>query len=81
MKALTTSELNQILIEKGFKSNQGISLPSNKWEADEFLFEECSGGSSYIGLYKKIGSVMSRRIIRYNQMNAKDKKEFVNIIL
>jgi hypothetical protein len=81
MKALTTSELNQILIQKGFKSNQGIILPTNKWEADTFIFEECIGGSSYLGLYKKIGSVMSERIIKYNQMSAKDKKEFVNIIL
>jgi hypothetical protein len=81
MKALTTSELNQKLIAKGFKPNQGINLPNNKWGADTFSFEECSGGNSYIGLYKKVSSDISKRIIKYNQMNATDKKEFSSIIL
>jgi hypothetical protein len=80
MKALTTSELNQLLITKGFENRKTYSLPINKWNADVFFFQEDSKGNSYVILTKKVSEYLSKTVAKYSKMNASDKKEFVNII-
>jgi hypothetical protein len=81
MKALTTSELNQLLISKGLKSNYSYNLPTNKWNADSFTFNEGSKGISYLNLTKKVSEYTSTKVESYSKMNASDKKEFASIIL
>lgn len=81
MKALTTSELNQVLMSKGFNQHNSNDLPKNKWGADYFTFTETDEGISYLGLYVNVGQYISKRIIKYNQMKALDKKEFTTLVL
>lgn len=82
-RALTVSEINSILIEKGYKGCSGVKLISseNKWEADSICFsEDKKTGRSFCGLYKKAGTCMLIRTETYVKMKNADKKEFQKII-
>lgn len=80
MKALTVSELNQTLIEKGFSSSYNNYIPENKWGADYFLIHEREI-SSYLTLCKSISEYSSRAVISYSKLKAKEKKEVAEFLL
>lgn len=81
MKALTTSELNKILLTKGYKEYRNYNLPQNKWGADYFSIIETEDGYSAIDLSVQNGEYMSKRIFKYNNMKSADKKEFTSLVL
>lgn len=82
MRALTTSELNQALINKGLENQKRNNLPVNKWGADYFtFFEGAYTGKSSLDLCIELRKDAGRRINSYNKMNSADKKEFANMIL
>lgn len=88
MKALTVSEINQILISKGFKQMFTIKIdPStNKYGADRIRFSELGNGYSRCVLGKFVpyegskghGTIVP--IINYGKASASDKKEIERII-
>lgn len=50
-KVLTVSEVNQMLIRKGYRSCETIHIDiENSWEADTLVFEEYGNGHSVCGL-------------------------------
>jgi hypothetical protein len=82
MKTLTVSELNQILISKGFQTTKAYSLPINKWGADEFWFTECKyTGTSTINLSVKTSPTTFKIVTKYRKFKAADKKEFAKLVL
>lgn len=82
MRALTVSELNAILIEKGYNGGYGVDLEpdENKWGATNICFSEDPEGKSYCGLYKKAGICSLVRVASYTKLKAVDKKEFRVIV-
>jgi hypothetical protein len=88
MKTLTVSEINQILISKGFKPIFTIKIdPStNKYGADRISFSELKDGYSRCVLGKFVpyegskghGTIVP--IINYGKASASDKKEIERII-
>lgn len=86
MRALTTSELNSILIDKGYNGMYTIKdIPENKWNADCIGFDECEYGKSYCYLYKShpykdsVGAHLEVKA-NYSKLNATNKKEFQKIV-
>lgn len=79
MAALTTSELNKILIDNG--CNKIIELSNNKWNADFALMSENEDGKSFLALYKNINESCSTFVTRYSNLKASDKKELVLLLL
>ena len=50
-KVLTVSEVNQMLIRRGYRSCETIHIDiENSWEADTLVFEEYKDGHSVCGL-------------------------------
>lgn len=88
MRALTVSEINKVLIDKGYRNNRSIEIDPalNKWEADTLCFSDYEDGYSSCGLYKfttfnsRTTSGCLNRIVAYNKLNAAEKKEFQVII-
>lgn len=81
MKALTVSEINNVLIEKGYKSGYSIDINAleNKWCADCLSFLEYNG-KSYCELLKSYENGACIRLVSYSKLNSNDKKEFQKII-
>jgi len=77
MKALTVSELNNLLKS----ADRYFTLPSNKWGADYAYVTEMTNGQSYLGLFKYVNDHSSIRVANYANMNAADKKELAEILL
>lgn len=88
MRALTVSEINKILIEKGYNKSLIIkNIPQNKWEGNVISFDEYDDGKSYCSLYEFIqkddlpkgcGSLILKA--NYSKLKAQDKKEFQKLI-
>ena len=81
MKTLTTSQLVQALIAKGYNTRHVYYIPDNKWGADSFSFIEQDNGKSYIQLDKTTSKDSSRVVASYSKMKAADKKELASLIL
>jgi len=85
-KVLTTSELNQILISKGYSGGITINPESNIWGADRLFFQEYGDGFSTCGLYKfcplpdmpESGNLKS--LANYAKLNASNKRIFIQLV-
>ena len=80
MKALTTSELNAKLIQKGFSSSFTNYIPVNKWQADSFIIIE-NKGISYMQMMKKISDCRAKVVVSYSKLKAAEKKELADFLL
>lgn len=87
MKALTTSELNAKLIENGFTNQSSVSLPTNKWGADEMYFSECGNGNSYLYFtkrydYNEVTDMWRcKTVLSYSKIKTAEKHEVANFLL
>ena len=80
MKALTTSELNTKLIQKGFSICFTNYIPANKWQADSFIIIE-NKGISYMQMMKKISDCRAKVVVSYSKLKAAEKKELAEFLL
>jgi hypothetical protein len=81
MKAMTTSELNAKLIEKGFKVNRVNEVPKNKWGADWVSVEEYRNGTSYLSLQRRTSVCSSVGVLSYSKCKAVEKHEVADFLL
>lgn len=87
-KALSVSEVNQLLLSKGYKNMHTIRIDiENSWGADTLSFEEFGDNKSYCNLYKFYqsegcpeGCGNLKRLASYNKLKASEKHEFINIV-
>ena len=87
-KALSVSEVNQLLLSKGYKVMRTIRIDiENSWDADIVSFEEYGDGKSYCNLYKFYqhegcpeGCGNLKRLANYSKLKAAEKHEFINIV-
>lgn len=87
-KVLTVSEVNQMLIRKGYRSCETIHIDiENSWEADTLVFEEYGNGHSVCGLYKfhqsegcSVGCGNLTRVATYRKLKVAEKYEIISIV-
>lgn len=87
-KVLTVSEVNQMLIRKGYRSSEVIHIDiENSWGADSLIFEEYGEGRSVCALYKfhqsegcSAGCGNLTRVATYRKLKVAEKYEIIGIV-
>lgn len=87
-KVLTVSEVNQMLIRKGYRNCETIRIDTeNSWGADILAFEEYKDGHSVCALYKfhqhedcPVGCGNLTRVATYRKLKVAEKYEIISIV-